>query len=106
MNNSNNTNNSCAIKPDLSRLEKLKEKFKDIPEKYFNDIEKKMDLVKLSQVSEQRCRSFGCKLEVCLYSAKDPAKCGKLFRELNYCVDLEKKDIIDTYIKTNKQVSH
>jgi hypothetical protein len=97
---------ACPIPDDKNRLDKLREEFKDLPDSHFNEIEKKMDYLKLNQVAEQRCRSFGCKLEVCLYNMREPNKCNQLFRQLNYCIELEKKDIINTYKKTNKQVNY
>src|SRR4051812_20743107 len=96
---------SCPMPDDKTRLEKLYEEFKNIPESFFNEQENKMDIIKLSQVSEQRCRSFGCKLEVCLYKMQDTTKCNQLFRQLNNCIELEKKDIINTFIKTKKQAN-
>lgn len=64
---------------------------------------KKMNLVLLHNVSEQRCRPFGCRLENCLYKFSDLNKCSTLFRQLNECVDKERKKVIYQFIKTNKQ---
>ena len=97
--------NPCPLKPDKSRIEQLEEKFKDISDSLFDETEKKMDANRIGRVAEQRCRPFGCKLEGCLYSMRDPTKCNKLFRDLNICIDLERKDIIDNFIKTNKQAT-
>lgn len=64
---------------------------------------KKMDLVLLHAVSEQRCRPFGCRLQNCLSKFHDLNKCSVLFRQLNECVDKERKKVIYQFIQTNKQ---
>ena len=80
-----------------------KEELDQYTDMEYDSIANKMDLNLLHTVSEQRCKSIGCRLQGCLGKLKDPSKCSKLFRELNICIELERKRVIYEYIKTGKQ---
>jgi len=79
---------------------------KKISDEDYNSNEKKMDLVMLHNVSEQRCKSYGCSLNRCITKTKDMNKCQDIFRELNRCVEKERKKIIYEFIVTNKQLKY
>jgi hypothetical protein len=69
----------------------------------YDKYEKKMDLVLLHAISEQRCRPWGCRLQGCLSKFNNLGKCSELFRDLNKCVELERKKVIYEFINTGIQ---
>ncbi len=64
---------------------------------------KNMNLVTLHNVSEQRCKTYGCQLHKCVSQKKDINKCLSIFREMNKCIDKERQKVIYEYIKIKKQ---
>ena len=83
-----------------------KEELNKYSEKDYEDHSKLMDLILLHAVSEQRCRPFGCKLENCLSRFSDLDKCMTIYRQLNYCVETERKKVIYEYITNKKQPNY
>ena len=72
-------------------------------EKEYEEYDKKMDQHLLHRVSEQRCRPYGCRLQGCLGKFVDLSKCMQLYRQLNHCVEIERRKCIYQYIRTGKQ---
>ena len=79
------------------------EKLNKFSEEQYKEVEKIMDIDLLHQVAEQRCKSFGCRLQNCLGKSGDTNKCLVFFRQLNYCKEFEFKKVKYEYLTTNKQ---
>lgn len=99
---------SCELSIDNSRYSKniSDEELKKYTDQEYEDYAKKMDIHMLHTVSEQRCRPFGCRLQGCLNKFFDLNKCMKLYRQLNHCVEIERKKCIYEYITTGKQTNY
>jgi hypothetical protein len=95
----------CKLSYDNSKYSKdiNKEELDKYTDVEYDSYANKMDIILLHTVSEQRCKPIGCRLQGCLSKLKDPSKCNKLFRELNICIDIERKKLIYDYIKTGQQ---
>lgn len=74
-------------------------------EKEYEEYSKKMDQHLLHAVSEQRCRPYGCRLQGCLGKFVDLGKCMQLYRQLNDCVEKERRKCIYEFINTGKQTN-
>jgi len=96
---------SCKLLWDNSRY--TKEINSELLNKYtfeeYEDNAKKMEPHLLHSVSEQRCRPFGCRLVNCLQKFNDLNKCMTLYRQMNHCVENERKKVIYEFIETKKQ---
>jgi hypothetical protein len=79
------------------------EELKKYSDKEYDQHALKMDAILLHAVSEQRCRPFGCRLQNCLGKFFDLNKCMTLYRQMNNCIEVERKKVIYEYIITNKQ---
>ena len=94
----------CKMSIDTNKSNNLSEEaLKKYSEIQYQEAEKKMDLIKLCNITEQRCKAYGCKLQKCLGSSKDTSKCQQLFRQLNFCIENEKKKYLFDYLETGKQ---
>lgn len=82
------------------------ENLKEYSDKEYEENAKKMNADLLHAVSEQRCRPFGCRLQNCLGQFNEMNKCMTLFRQLNWCVEDERKKTIYEFIKTGVQPKH
>lgn len=95
------------IKLDWDNSRYTKEIKKEDLEKYsykeYEDFAKKMDANLLHAVSEQRCRPFGCRLQNCLQKFNDLNKCMTLYRQMNHCIETERKKVIYEFAESKKQ---
>jgi hypothetical protein len=99
-------NDKVKLDWDNSRYTNLsitEEDLKKYSEKEYDQFEKKMDIMLLHTVAEQRCRPFGCRLQNCLGKFHNLSQCSSLFRQLNICVDIERKKVIYEFVETKKQ---
>ncbi len=101
-----NNNNEIKLCWDNSRYTNQDIKNEDLS-KYtslqYEEISKKLEANLLHAVSEQRCRPFGCRLQNCLQKFNNLDKCMVLYRQMNYCIEIERKKVIYEYMETNKQ---
>jgi len=70
---------------------------------FYEESAKRMDSILLHAVSEQRCRPFGCRLSNCLGRFNDMNACLILYRQMNYCVEKERRKVIYEFIQSGKQ---
>ncbi len=99
--------NEIKLSWDNSRYTKeiSKEEINKYTYEEYEEYAKKMDKNLLHTVSEQRCRPFGCRLQNCLYNFNDINKCMTLYRQMNHCIEHERKKVIHEFIVTSKQPS-
>ena len=81
------------------------EDLRKFSESHYEEVAKTMDQNLLHAVSEQRCRPFGCRLQGCLKKFQDIEKCMKLYRQMNHCIEKERRKVIYEFIETKKQPS-
>jgi len=98
----------CKLSSDKASYSKEIDEFelKKYSDKEYEEYARKMDIHLLHTVSEQRCRPYGCRLQGCLNKFVDLNKCMQLYRQLNDCVEKERKKCIYEYIKTGRQTNY
>ncbi len=83
-----------------------KQELKKYSDSFYEESAKSMDQNLLHAVSEQRCRPFSCRLQNCLKKFNDMDRCMILFRQMNYCIEKERKKVIYEFLETKKQPNY